>query len=149
MNNDIFPRNPETLNQLIMFIIYFSGKGVAPFTTPWCSKLSKREPLGHPRLWYYLLLLITVKYKNLYIDTFTTTFFLPGSITVYSYKLLLSHSYRITFKQNLKLILSNIHHVNIDSTFIFFYYIIQTFNFHHQRYKLLIPLTQYYSLSVI
>ena len=26
------------------------GKGVAPSTTPWCSKLSKREPSDHPRL---------------------------------------------------------------------------------------------------
>ena len=26
------------------------GKGVAPSPTPWCSKLSKREPSGHPRL---------------------------------------------------------------------------------------------------
>ena len=28
-----------------------TGKGVAPSPTPWCSKLSKREPSGHPRLW--------------------------------------------------------------------------------------------------
>ena len=27
------------------------GKGVAPSPTPWCSKLLKREPSGHPRLW--------------------------------------------------------------------------------------------------
>ena len=27
------------------------GKGVAPSPTPWCSKLSKREPSGHSRLW--------------------------------------------------------------------------------------------------
>ena len=27
------------------------GKGVAPSPTPWCSKLSKREPSGYPRLW--------------------------------------------------------------------------------------------------
>ena len=27
------------------------GKGVALSPTPWCSKLSKREPSGHPRLW--------------------------------------------------------------------------------------------------
>ena len=27
------------------------GKGVAPSPTPWCSKLSEREPSGHPRLW--------------------------------------------------------------------------------------------------
>ena len=27
------------------------GKEVAPSPTPWCSKLSKREPSGHPRLW--------------------------------------------------------------------------------------------------
>ena len=27
------------------------AKGVAPSPTPWCSKLSKREPSGHPRLW--------------------------------------------------------------------------------------------------
>ena len=27
------------------------GKGVAPSPTPWCRKLSKREPSGHPRLW--------------------------------------------------------------------------------------------------
>ena len=32
------------------------GKGVAPFPTPWCSKLSKREPSGHPRLWSPTLL---------------------------------------------------------------------------------------------
>ena len=28
-----------------------TGPGVAPSPTPWCSKLSKREPSGHPRLW--------------------------------------------------------------------------------------------------
>ena len=27
------------------------AKGVAPSPTHWCSKLSKREPSGHPRLW--------------------------------------------------------------------------------------------------
>ena len=32
------------------------GKGVAPFPTHWCSKLSKREPSGHPRLWSPTLL---------------------------------------------------------------------------------------------
>ena len=34
------------------------GKGVAPSPTPWCSKLSKREPSGHPRLWSPTLLTI-------------------------------------------------------------------------------------------
>ena len=33
------------------------GKGVAPSPTPWCSKLSKREPSGHPRLWSPTLLM--------------------------------------------------------------------------------------------
>ena len=28
-----------------------SREGVATSPTPWCSKLSKREPSGHPRLW--------------------------------------------------------------------------------------------------
>ena len=32
------------------------GRGVAPSPTPWCSKLSKREPSGHPRLWSPTLL---------------------------------------------------------------------------------------------
>ena len=32
------------------------GKGVAPSPTPWCSKLSKRKPSGHPRLWSPILL---------------------------------------------------------------------------------------------
>ena len=32
------------------------GKGVAPSPTPWCSKLSKRVPSGHPRLWSPTLL---------------------------------------------------------------------------------------------
>ena len=32
------------------------GKGVAPSPTPWCSKVSKREPSGHPRLWSPTLL---------------------------------------------------------------------------------------------
>ena len=35
------------------------GKGVAPSPTPWCSKLSKREPSGHPRLWSPTLLFIS------------------------------------------------------------------------------------------
>ena len=35
------------------------GKGVAPSPTPWCSKLSKREPSGHPRLWSPSLILLT------------------------------------------------------------------------------------------
>ena len=40
------------------------GKGVAPSPTPWCSKLSKREPSGHPRLWSttYLLTILYLKY---------------------------------------------------------------------------------------
>ena len=29
-------------------IYIFTGKGVAPSPTPWCSKLSKREPSGTP-----------------------------------------------------------------------------------------------------
>ena len=33
------------------------GKGVAPSPTPWCSKLSKREPSGHPPLWSPTLLI--------------------------------------------------------------------------------------------
>ena len=37
------------------------GKGVAPSPTPWCSKLSKREPSGHPRLWSPTLLLISTE----------------------------------------------------------------------------------------
>ena len=42
------------------------GKGVAPFPTPWCSKLSKREPSGHPRLkgdnFTYSILFSTMKH---------------------------------------------------------------------------------------
>ena len=34
------------------------GKGVAPSPTPWCSKQSKRERSGHPRLWSPTLLLL-------------------------------------------------------------------------------------------
>ena len=37
------------------------GKGVAPSPTPWCSKLSKREPSGHPRLWSPTLLFFLLK----------------------------------------------------------------------------------------
>ena len=33
------------------------GKGIAPPHTPWCIKLSKREPSGHPRLWSPTLLI--------------------------------------------------------------------------------------------
>ena len=47
------------------------GKGVAPSPTPWCSKLSKREPSGHPRLWSPTLL----TYSNvavLHFDDYTT-----------------------------------------------------------------------------
>ena len=40
-----------------------SRKGVAPSPTPWCSKLSKREPSGHPRLWLPTLLLLYVIYS--------------------------------------------------------------------------------------
>ena len=36
------------------------GKGVAPSPTPWCSKLSKREPSGHPRLWSPTLLFTSI-----------------------------------------------------------------------------------------
>ena len=35
------------------------GKGVAPSPTHWCSKLSKREPSGRPRLWSPTLLTFT------------------------------------------------------------------------------------------
>ena len=44
------------------------GKGVAPSPTPWCSKLSKREPSGHPRLWSPTLLFICI-YIYIYIFT--------------------------------------------------------------------------------
>ena len=37
-------------------------KGVAPSPTPWCSKLSKRQPSGHPRLWSPTLLLLLLTY---------------------------------------------------------------------------------------
>ena len=37
------------------------GKGVAPSPTPRCSKLSKREPSGHPRLW-------SPTYRHIYTD---------------------------------------------------------------------------------
>ena len=40
------------------------GKGVAPSPTPWCSKLSKREPSGHPRLWSPTLLFYINLKKN-------------------------------------------------------------------------------------
>ena len=36
------------------------GKGVAPSPTPWCSKLSEREPSGHPRLWSPTLLYLYI-----------------------------------------------------------------------------------------
>ena len=42
------------------------GKGVAPSPTPWCSKLSEREPSGHPRLWSPTLL------TYLYVCGYTT-----------------------------------------------------------------------------
>ena len=45
------------------------GKGVAPSPTPWFSKLSKREPSGHPRLWSPTLLTYLLE-----------TFRIPGSI---------------------------------------------------------------------
>ena len=37
------------------------GKGVAPSPTTWCSKLSKREPSGHPRLWSPTFILLVLK----------------------------------------------------------------------------------------
>ena len=40
------------------------GKGVEPSPTPWCSKLSKREPSGHPRLWSPTLLTYVTMYRN-------------------------------------------------------------------------------------
>ena len=42
------------------------GKGVAPSPTHWCSKLSKREPSGHPRLWLPTLLTFTYTYNCMY-----------------------------------------------------------------------------------
>ena len=47
------------------------GKGVAPSPTHWCSKLSKREPSGHPWLWSPTLLLYIYTYIYIYF------FFLP------------------------------------------------------------------------
>ena len=44
------------------------GKGVAPSPTPWCSKLSKREPSGHPRLWLPTLLLLYI-YIYIYVHS--------------------------------------------------------------------------------
>ena len=41
------------------------GKGVAPSPTPWYSKLSKREPSGHPRLWSPTLLLYSMLWSYL------------------------------------------------------------------------------------
>ena len=49
------------------------GKGVAPSPTPWCSKLSKREPSGHPRLWSPTLLLLTLS-NNFLIFSFICLF---------------------------------------------------------------------------
>ena len=45
------------------------GKGVAPSPTLWCSKLSKREPSGHPRLWspFYFLHVCMWIYAYIYL----------------------------------------------------------------------------------
>ena len=48
------------------------GKGVAPFPTPWCSKLSKREPSGCPRLWSPTLLLL---YIYIYIYIYESSYY--------------------------------------------------------------------------
>ena len=49
------------------------GKVVAPSPTPWCSKLSEREPSGHPRLWSPTLLLLIYIYIYIYIYIFVCT----------------------------------------------------------------------------
>ena len=59
------------------------GKGVAPSPTPWCSKLSKREPSGHPRLWSPTLLTLYI-YIYIYIKLFLLNLFicLPWCVTL-------------------------------------------------------------------
>ena len=56
------------------------GKGVSPSPTPRCSKLSKREPSGHPRLWspttfndlfiYFCLIFINLFSVNIFLSAF-------------------------------------------------------------------------------
>ena len=54
------------------------GKGVAPSPTPWCSKLSKREPSGHPRLWSPILFYFT------YISTIYIYIYVDDNCDIYS-----------------------------------------------------------------
>ena len=49
-------------------------KGVAPSPTLWCSKLSKREPSGHPRLWSPTLLYLYI-YIYIYIYIYSIYFY--------------------------------------------------------------------------
>ena len=51
------------------------GKGVAPSPTPWCCKLSKREPSGHPRLWSPTLLLLSHFEKLISDDSKSSAFY--------------------------------------------------------------------------
>ena len=56
------------------------GKGVAPSPTPWCSKLSKREPSGHPRLWSPTLLHIVYNFHMTCSNSsFSLTMVMPTS----------------------------------------------------------------------
>ena len=49
------------------------GKGVAPSPTPWCSKLSKRQPSGHPRLWSPTLLFTLLTLKSAVVVIWNTS----------------------------------------------------------------------------
>ena len=69
------------------------GKGVAPTPTPRCSKLSKREPSGHPRLWSPTLLIsvyfVTYQRNLGYLKQFILNQNLTCRIKVLLFKLLL------------------------------------------------------------
>ena len=70
-------------------------KGVAPSPTPRCSKLSKREPSGHPRLWSSTLLFFVIDYywknywkkflENIYMCNFWELIFIlrPTSVRIW------------------------------------------------------------------
>ena len=73
------------------------GKGVAPSPTPWCSKLSKREPSGHPRLWSPTLLLLTIRRDlfSLLRFTFRSNVQFFSCLYYYYYSLEFSHQSKL------------------------------------------------------
>ena len=121
-----------------------TGKGVALSPTPWCSKLLKREPSGHPRLWSLTLLTYIYIYIYIYIweqlEINTTNFCVVITVPTFTFEKSISyqHSTPLSYSPPLSLSLSlylSIYRIYIYISHIYIYIYIYIYTFIKKKHK--------------